>query len=222
MKILFVVLALALTPLCLADFINFNSGAATLNSSGSPTVAAVPNPSWAPPLNTSEWITAEDDIGPALDTEVTFTVDLDLPTGFSDAVLMLGVYADDSSTVMLDSTTLFSQSFDRGPHCSAVTIGCMPGTEGVINNLNVTADLHAGENTLTFDVVQEVGDTPFGVDFTGGLVYTAPDAPPPEPPGPQNQVDTPSPVPEAGSILLLLSALVPVALLIRRKASLPR
>jgi hypothetical protein len=93
----------------------------------------------------------------------------------------------------------------------------MLGTEGVINNLNVTADLHAGENTLTFDVVQEVGDTPFGVDFTGGLVYTAPDPPPPPPPPPPP--DPPPSVPEPGSILLLLSALVPVGLLIRRKAS---
>jgi hypothetical protein len=212
MKILFVVLALALTPLCLADFINFNSGAATLNSSGSPTVAAVPDSSWEPPINTSEWITAEDDKDPALDTQVTFTVDLDLPTGFSDAVLMLGVYADDSATVKIDSTALFEASFDLGPHCSAVTIGCMPGTEGVINNLNVTSDLHAGENTLTFDVVQEVGDTPFGLDFSGGLVYTAPDPPPPPP-------DPPPSVPEPGSILLLLSAVLPAGYMIRRKAS---
>jgi hypothetical protein len=98
---------------------------------------------------------------------VTFT----LPTGFSDAVLNLGVFADDSATVLIDGTTLFTENTTLGSHCASGAIGCTSGTEGILTNSNVTADLHAGLNSITFQDFQEVDGTPFGVDFDGSVSY---------------------------------------------------
>jgi hypothetical protein len=50
---------------------------------------------------------------PALNTEVTFTETFTLPAGFSDGLPGLGVYADDSATVMIDSTTPFTRQTER-------------------------------------------------------------------------------------------------------------
>jgi hypothetical protein len=224
---------------CLADVIDFASSTSTTNSTANPTVAAPVNPSWAAALGSSIWVTAQGYDTPALNTEVTFTESFILPAGFTDADLNLGVYADDSATVMIDGTTLFTKQTELGAHCVAVGIGCANGAEGVIDNMNVTADLHSGVNTITFFDYQEVGGTSFGVDFAGSVSYKRggdpppPNDPPQNPPpnkkppndppkGPPNDPPCPDPtpsVPEPGSILLLLSALVPVGLLIRRKAS---
>jgi len=182
-------LAFLLASACSANVIDFSSSTSTPNSTGNPSVLASVDPSWATPLSSpipSFWITATGDADPALGTSVTFTESFTLPTVFSGAFLNLGVFADDSATVMIDSTTLFTEVTTLGSHCASGPIGCVSSTEGVINNLDVTSDLHSGLNTITFQVFQEVGSTPFGVDFAGSLTY-----------------DPPAAVPEPNSMLLL-------------------
>jgi hypothetical protein len=121
--------------------------------------------------------------------------------------------------VLIDSTTLFTKQTELGPHCSAVGIGCMSSAEGVITDMDVTTDLHAGVNTITFYDYQEVGDTPFGVDFAGSISYETGGDPPPNGPPNNPPNDPPPPVPETVSIVLLLSAALPAGYLIRRKAA---
>jgi hypothetical protein len=151
----------------------FDSSTATQNNTGGSTVLATVDGSWATALAGSSWITAAGDTDPAIGTSVLYTVTFTLPTGFSDAVLNLGVFADDSATVLIDGTTLFTENTTLGSHCASGAIGCTSGTEGILSGTNVTADLHAGTNTITFRDFQEVDGTPFGVDFAGSVSYQA-------------------------------------------------
>jgi len=190
-------LALFIASACFADTIDFASTTSTPNSTGKPSILAFVDPSWASPLNSplpSFWITATGDLAPLLGTSVTYTETFVLPAGFTDAVLNLGVFADDSATVKIDGTTLFTEDTKLGAHCAAGPIGCVTGTEGIITNMNVTADLHPGTNTITFKDYQEVGGTPFGIDFDGSLSYSSID----------REV---SAVPEPSSIVLLFTGL---------------
>ncbi len=190
----FGLLVLLAASVCSATTIDFASSTSTQNSTGNPSVLATVDPSWATPLASSSWITAEGYGDPGLGVSVTFTESFTLPTVFSGAFLNLGVFADDSATVKIDNTTLFTEDTTLGSHCAAGPIGCTSGNEGVINNLDVTGDLHAGVNTMTFQVFQEVGDTPFGVDFAGSLNF-----------------DPPAAVPEPKSILFLCAGLAALA-----------
>jgi hypothetical protein len=189
----FGILALFVVGSSWANPIDFASSTSTSNSTGKSSVLASVDPSWATALSSpipSSWITATGDADPALGTSVTFTESFTLPTGFNDVLLNLGVYADDSANVFIDSTQLFTEDTKLGSHCASGPIGCMPGMEGVVNNLNVTADVHSGVNTITFQVFQEVNDTPFGVDFDGSISYNT------------------SAVPEPNSILFLCAGLI--------------
>jgi hypothetical protein len=192
----FVFVALLVASACSANTIDFGSSTGTPNSTGNPTVLATVDPSWATPLSSpisSSWITAAGDSDPSLGTNVTYTESFLLPTGFSNVILNLGVYADDSATVKIDNTTLFTEDTTLGSNCAAGPIGCTRPNEGVITNMNVTADLHTGVNTITFQDFQEAGGTPFGVDFDGSISYGT------------------SAVPEPNSILLLCGALASLA-----------
>jgi hypothetical protein len=181
---------------CSANSISyFASSTSTPNSTGNPSIPASVDPSWATPLPSSSWITATGDSDPALNTAVTFTQTFILPSGFSNAILNLGVFADDSATVMIDNTTLFSEDTTLGVNCASGPVGCTTANEGVITNMNVTADVHSGLNTITFEDFQEVGNTPFGVDFAGSISYST------------------SAVPEPNSILFLFAGLVGLGLL---------
>jgi len=165
-----------------ANTIDFGSSTSTPNSTGNPSVLASLDPSWATALSSplpSSWITASGDSDPSLGTNVTFTESFTLPTGFSNVLLNLGVYADDSANVYIDGTQLFAEYQTLGAHCASGPIGCTTPTEGLLTNLNVTADVHANSNTITFQDFQEVGNTPFGVDFDGSISYSA--SPVPEP-----------------------------------------
>jgi hypothetical protein len=192
----FGLLAFLVASVCSATTIDFGSSTSTPNSTGNPSILATVDPSWATPLSSpvsSNWITATGDADPSLGTAVTFTESFTLPTGFTNVVLNLGVYADDSATVMIDGTTLFKEDTTLGAHCAAGPIGCVPCAEGVITNMNVTADVNSGVNTITFEDFQEVGNTPFGVDFDGSISYGT------------------SAVPEPNSILFLFAGLAGLA-----------
>jgi hypothetical protein len=200
----FGLIAILAVSACSADTINFSSSTSTPNNTGNPTVLATVNSAWATALNSplpSSWITASGDADPSLGTSVTFTESFTLPTNFSSAILNLGVYADDSATVMIDGTTLFSEVTTLGANCASGPVGCTTANEGVITNLDVTSDLHSGVNTITFQDFQEVGGTPFGVDFDGSLTYST------------QRIDRTTATPEPNSILMLLAGLSGIATL---------
>ena len=97
---------------CLADVIDFASCTST-ESTAKPTVAAIVDPGSAPGRASSIRITAQGDKNPALNTEVTFTETFSVPAGFSDALPGRGVFANDSATVTIDGTTLFTKQTER-------------------------------------------------------------------------------------------------------------
>lgn len=175
-------LALLVVSSCWANTIDFASSTSTPNSTGKSSVLASLDPSWATALNSplsSSLITANGDADPSLGTAITFTESFTLPAGFSNVMLNLGVYADDSANVYIDGTQLFAEDETLGAHCASGPIGCTTPTEGIITNLNVTADVHTNANTITFQVFQEVGNTPFGVDFDGSISYSTSAVPEP-------------------------------------------
>lgn len=194
----FAFLTFLIASACSATTIDFASSTSTPNNTSGATVLATVDPSWASPLSSpipSYWITAAGDATPWVGTNVTYTFNFVLPTGFTNAILNLGVFADDSATVKIDNTTLFNEITTLGTHCASGAIGCTTANEGIITNLNVTPDLHAGANTITFQDFQEVGGTPFGLDFDGSLSYNT------------------TAVPEPKAILLLCAGLVGLGLL---------
>ncbi|MGD0437804.1 MAG: PEP-CTERM sorting domain-containing protein [Bryobacteraceae bacterium] len=203
----FGILALLAVSACSANTINFASSTSTPNSTEYATILATVDPSWATPLSSplsSSWITTAGDTDPALGTSVTYTESFTLPAGFTNVLLNLGVYADDSATVMIDGTTLFTEDTTLGVNCASGPVGCTTANEGVITNMNVTADVNAGVNTITFQDFQEVGSTPFGVDFDGAISYHT------------------SAVPEPNTILLLCAGLIVLAsvqAILRRRAA---
>lgn len=160
-----------------AATITLDSSTTIPNNDGT-TVLATVDPSWATPLAGSKWITTTGNTNP-LDTAVTFTDTFILPTGFTGATLNLGVYADDTASVVLDGTTLFTADDTLGEHCASGPIGCTSGTEGIDTNVNVQSDLHAGSNTLVFTDYQLVANTPFGLDYAGSITYSTATTPEP-------------------------------------------
>jgi hypothetical protein len=178
-----IILAALAVSACFGNTVYFQSSTANTNNSGSSTIAATVDSSWATALTSpsptpSIWITDSGNPEPALGTSVTFTQNITLGS-FTSAILDLGVYADDSATVVLDGTTLFTEDTTLGTHCAAGPIGCVSGTEGIESNLNVSSIVHSGVNTLTIQDFQEVGYTPFGVDFDGSITTSTAATPEP-------------------------------------------
>jgi MYXO-CTERM domain-containing protein len=186
-----------------ADTVDFSSSASTPNSTGLPSIVAS-NSAWATALSSpiaSTWITATGDVDPPNGTTVTFTVSFTTPASLSSAFLSLGVLADDTATVKIDNTTLFAEDTTLGSVCAAGVIGCISGNEGILNNVNVTADLAPGSShTITVQAFQLGGGT-FGVDFDGAITT--------------NTATTPEP---ASALPLGAGLLVGIGLL-RRRAS---
>lgn len=159
-----------------------SSAAETTNNSGFATVNIPKNPAWAGPLAGSSWVSFERSgdpsapgyVSPANGTVVaftdTFTID-GTPLNGS-----LNVFADDSTSVILNGVTLVSEASQAGNSyatCSNSGIGCLANTEG---NVNLTGLLHSGVNTLTFNVAQRNGVS-YGLDYAGTINYS----PSPEP-----------------------------------------
>ncbi|HEX4154052.1 MAG TPA: PEP-CTERM sorting domain-containing protein [Acidobacteriaceae bacterium] len=200
MKALVLALAVLISPAAFASTVDFASSTSTTNNTGGQATILASNSVWATALPGSSWITTADNVTPPNGTTVTYTVDLDIAGPFNLATLNLGVYADDTATVMLNGTTLFAGDMTLGMHCASGIIGCVDGTEGVLSNYDVTADVHDGVNTLTFEDYQ-LGASTFGVDFAGSLVTS-----------------DPASTPEPSSLMLLGSGLIGLAGLRRRFA----
>ena len=181
LKMKMIILAGLLVSASFADTVDFSSSTSTPNSTGLPSIVAS-NSSWATALSSpiaSTWITATGDVDPPNGTTVTFTVSFMTPASLSSAFLSLGVLADDTATVKIDNTTLFAEDTTLGSVCAAGVIGCTSGNEGILNNVNVTADLAPGSShTITVQAFQLGGGT-FGVDFDGSITTNTATTPEP-------------------------------------------
>ncbi len=184
-----------------ADSTSVVSSTATTNSTSSATQVISPNPAWAAPLAGSSWISFTNTGDPSSagfvvvpnGTAVTFTDTFNLTGTITGA--NLDVLADDTSSVWLNGVELASGNLGGSyPTCSSLPIGCLNSTMGVFNFAELQPYLTDGTNTLSFVVYQEAGSS-YGLDYAGS-VTTAP---------------------EPGSLLMLGTGLVGLALATRRK-----
>jgi PEP-CTERM motif len=184
-----------------ADSQSVASSTATSNSSGSATQVISPNPAWAAPLPGSSWISFANTGNPSVPgftvlpngTAVTFAQTFNLSGTITGA--NLDVLADDTSSVWLNGVLLASGNLGGSyPTCSSLPIGCLTSTMGVFNFAELQPYLLDGTNTLSFVVYQEAGSS-YGLDYAG-TITTAP---------------------EPGSLLMLGTGLIGIALTARRR-----
>lgn len=158
---------------------------------GDSTVAITPNGVWkAPPAGVS-WVSYDQTTpnGPADGTVINFYQSFILPvaTSYSGSVT---VYADDTTGVWLNGNQLFVANLGPAQTYCGGPIGCVDPNGQVVD---LSAFLHAGSNTLMFDVNQMHGDG-FGLMYYGSAAAT----------------------PEPGSLLLFGSGLASIAGFVRR------
>lgn len=139
------------------------------------TINVDPNPNWAAALPGSNWVSFTTTGNPSdagfyvvpNGTSVTFTQTFTL-TGSPVYGGTLSVMADDTTSVILNGTTIFSAALGGSyPTCSTVPVGCLTSTAAVIDLTPYLGLLNTdGTNTLSFQVYQENGSS-FGLDYAG-------------------------------------------------------
>lgn len=173
-----------LTVVCSTTFggtITINSNAVdTINSGGSATLEILKHPAWAEPFEGSAWVSTRPSGDNARsnffefgnDTVITFLHYFNLTSVASDG--SLSVRADDTGSVSLNGVLLLAGSTSRGTSCSAVPIGCLVSTTGVLNFSDLQPHLVIGTNVLSFAVHQTNGAA-FGLNYSGSISYPSND-----------------------------------------------
>jgi hypothetical protein len=183
-----------------ADSTLVSSSAATTNSSSSATQVISGNPAWAAPLAGSSWISFANTGDPSAPgftvlpngTNVTFSETFNLYGTITGA--NLDVLADDTASVWLNGVELASGNLGGSyPTCSSLPIGCLTSTMGVFDFAQLQPYLKDGTNTLSFVVYQAAGSS-YGLDYSGTVT-----------------------TPEPGSLLMLGTGLMGIALTARRR-----
>jgi hypothetical protein len=158
-----------------ADTIVSSSATNTTNNSGFATQNIAPNPQWAPALPGSNWVSYAVTGDPSASgftvlpngTATIFTQTFTLGAPVEGG--LLSVLADDTTSVILNGTTIYSANLGGSyPTCSSLPIGCLTSTEATINLTPYAGLFTTGVNTLSFQVYQENGSS-YGLDYYGDI-----------------------------------------------------
>jgi hypothetical protein len=179
---LFTAKADTITPLTSSATNTTNNSVALGITNAGATQNIVGNSAWAAPLPGSSWIsftttgdTSNSDFYTVPNgTAVTFAESFMLNGPITSA--FLDVLADDTTSVVLNGTTLYSANLTGNyPTCSSIAIGCLTSTEGVFNTAQLLPYLNAnGMNTIDFTVFQKAGSS-FGLDYSGCITTATPE-----------------------------------------------
>lgn len=131
-------------------------------------------PAWAAAIPGSTWVGVSSTAGPSGTINPQFgvyTFTVDLGSGLAGYSGSIGVLADDTASVTLNGTVLMNFGGGLDGHCFATGINCLTVTDVTLP----ASAFVAGDNVLTFQVLQAgtgpaggTGD-PSGLDFEGSI-----------------------------------------------------
>ncbi len=144
------------------------------NSIGS-NVIIQKNSGWANPIAGSQWVSyantgdpnSANFVSPANGTVVKFYQNFTLASVDPTKDGTISLYADDSSSVILNGITLLSEASSTNNHYSTCS-DTKPNCTVLDTILLPYQDLKVGVNTLEFDVAQRAGSS-FGLDYSGSV-----------------------------------------------------
>ena len=191
-------LAILLLATQLAAATLTSTPATTCHINGAPcaTVAITPHPSWAQPLEGSQWISIAQTGWPLATwlpngTVVNFSEVFSLASMPSSAMVTFA--ADDSAALWLNGNMVLAEASTAGniySTCSDFAPTCRQYT-----TVDVLPWLLAGSNVIRFDVAQR-GGWSYGLNYSVGLMWLD---------------DPPLPTPEPGTLAFVLLFLVAFA-----------
>lgn len=131
-------------------------------------------PTWGGAISGSTWVGISPTAGPSGTINPQFgiyTFTVDLGTGLTGYAGSIGVLADDTASVSLNGTLLMGFGGGLDGHCESTGISCLSVTDIMLPG----SAFVAGDNVLTFQVLQAgtgpaggTGD-PSGLDFAGSI-----------------------------------------------------
>jgi PEP-CTERM motif len=128
-------------------------------------------PTWAAAISGSTWVGISPTAGPSgtlNPAHGNYTFTTDLGSGLAGYSGSIDVLADDTTSVLLNGTLLVPQGGGSDNHCESTGISCL-----IVFNVGLPggAAFSAGDNTLTFEVLQAGKGTPGGTGDPSGLDF---------------------------------------------------